>query len=136
MAAVLDILEYQNIDRVWIERTERTVREGRRKVEKTVFELHVVRTTENGTAYEDTVEHLSESEREVVGLVFALAGYLVHDLPETVPFMLLDSLEAIDSTRIAALVEYFADESEYLVIALLTEDAEALSDEYTYVASI
>jgi uncharacterized protein YhaN len=136
MAAVLDILEYQNIDRVWIERTERTVREGRRKVEKTVFELHVVRTTENGTAYEDTVEHLSESEREVVGLVFALAGYLVHDLHETVPFMLLDSLEAIDSTRIAALVEYFADESEYLVIALLTEDAEALSDEYTYVASI
>ena len=73
MAAVLDILEYQNIDRVWIERTERTVREGRQKVEKTVFELHVVRTTENGTAYEDTVEHLSESEREVVGLVFALA---------------------------------------------------------------
>jgi DNA repair exonuclease SbcCD ATPase subunit len=136
MAAVLDILEYQNIDRVWIERTERTVREGRRKVEKTVFKLHVVRTTENGTAYEDTVEHLSESEREVVGLVFALAGYLVHDLHETVPFMLLDSLEAIDSTRIAALVEYFADESEYLVIALLTEDAEALSDEYTYVASI
>jgi chromosome segregation ATPase len=136
MAAVLDILEYQNIDRVWIERTERTVREGRQTVEKTVFDLHVVRTTENGTAYEDTVEHLSESEREVVGLVFALAGYLVHDLHETVPFMLLDSLEAIDSTRIAALVEYFADKSEYLAIALLTEDAEALSDEYTYVVSI
>jgi DNA repair exonuclease SbcCD ATPase subunit len=136
MAAVLDILEYRNIDRVWIERTERTVREGRRKVERTTFELHVVRTTENGAAYEDTVDHLSESEREVVGLVFALAGYLVHDLYETVPFMLLDSLEAIDADRIAALVEYFADKSEYLVIALLTEDAAALSDEYRYVTAI
>jgi len=29
---------------------------------------------------------LSESEREVTGLVFALAGYLVHDVHETVPF--------------------------------------------------
>jgi chromosome segregation ATPase len=136
IAAVLDILEYQNIDRVWIERTERQVREGRQKVEKTMFELHVVRTTENGAAYEDTVDHLSESEREVVGLVFALAGYLVHDLHETVPFMLLDSLEAIDADRIAALVEYFADTSEYLVIALLSEDAAALPDEYTYVTAI
>jgi DNA repair exonuclease SbcCD ATPase subunit len=136
VASVLDVLEYQNVDRVWIERTERTVREGRQKVERTSFVLHVVRTTENGTAYEDTVEHLSESEREVVGLVFALAGYLVHDLHETVPFMLVDSLEAIDANRIAALVEYFADESEYLVLALLTEDAAALPDEYTYITSI
>ena len=136
MEAVLDVLEYENIDRVWIERTERQVRDGRRTVEKTTFELHVVRTTENGAAYEDTVNHLSESEREVVGLVFALAGYLVHDLHETVPFMLLDSLEAIDADRIAALVEYFADTSEYLVIALLSEDAAALSDEYTYVTTI
>jgi len=136
MTAVLDVLEYQNIDRVWIERTEREVREGRQKVERTTFELHIVRTTENGAAYEDTVDHLSESEREVVGLVFALAGYLVHDLHETVPFMLLDSLEAIDSDRIAALVEYFADTSEYLVIALLSEDAAALPDEYTYVTAI
>ncbi len=52
-------------------------------------------------AYEDTLRHLSESEREVTGFVFALAGYLVHDVHEQVPFMLLDSLEAIDSDRIA-----------------------------------
>ena len=95
-----------------------------------------MRTTDNGTAYEDTIDHLSESEREVTGLIFALAGYLVHDLHETVPFMLLDSLEAIDSNRIAALVEYFSDHADFLVVALLPEDAQALDDEFTRVRSI
>ncbi|MBX0323186.1 chromosome segregation protein SMC [Halomicroarcula sp. F13] len=136
MDAVLDILGYENLDRIWIERIERTVREGRRKVDKSAFELHIVRSTENGAAYEDTIDHLSESEREVVGLIFALAGYLVHDLHETVPFMLLDSLEAIDADRIAALVDYFADAAEFLVIALLEEDAQALDDDYTRVTTI
>ncbi|WP_136687378.1 archaea-specific SMC-related protein [Halorhabdus amylolytica] len=136
MDAILDILEYENLDRIWIERLEETAREGRETVKRTTFEMHVVRTTENGVAYEDTIEHLSESEREVTGLVFALAGYLVHDLYEEVPFMLLDSLEAIDSNRIARLVEYFAEFAPFLVVALLPEDAQALDDEYMRVTSI
>ncbi|ELY83961.1 archaea-specific SMC-related protein [Natrinema gari] len=136
MESILSILEYRNIDRIWIERREQTVREGRRKVTRTAFELHIVRTTEDGRTYEDTVDHLSESEREVTGLVFALAGYLVHDVHEIVPFMLLDSLEAIDSNRIADLVEYFEEYVDCLVVALLREDAEALSESYTYVEEI
>ncbi|MGB9951040.1 archaea-specific SMC-related protein (plasmid) [Haloarcula marismortui] len=136
MDAMLGILDYKNLDRIWIERVEQTVREGRRKVEKTVFDLHIVRTTENGAAYEDTIDHLSESEREVTGLIFALAGYLVHDLYETVPFMLVDSLEAIDSDRIAQLVDYFEDYATYLVVALLPEDAQALDDDVTRVTAI
>jgi DNA repair exonuclease SbcCD ATPase subunit len=136
METVLDLLDYENIERIWIERTEQTVREGRRKVDKSVFELHVVRTTQSGTAYEDTIDHLSESEREVTGLVFALAGYLVHDLHETVPVMLLDSLEAVDSDRIATLVDYFAEYPDYLVVALLPDDATALDDDYERVTEI
>ncbi|OAQ54079.1 kinetochore-Ndc80 subunit SPC25 [Natrinema mahii] len=136
MDSILSILEYRNIDRIWIERRERTVREGRRKVSRTAFDLHIVRTTEDGRTYEDTVDHLSESEREVTGLVFALAGYLVHDVYEVVPFMLLDSLEAIDSSRIADLVAYFEEYVDCLVVALLREDAEALSASYTYVEEI
>jgi DNA repair exonuclease SbcCD ATPase subunit len=136
MAAILDILAYENIDRIWIERVDREVREGRQKIEQTQFELHVVRTTASGATYEDTVDHLSESEREVTGLIFALAGYLVHELYEEVPFMLLDSLEAIDAERIAGLVDYFADFVPYLIVALLTEDAEALDDEYDRVTEI
>jgi len=123
MDTVLELLGYANIDRIWIERVERQVREGRRTVQKTSFDLHVVRSSASGSAYKDTIDNLSESEREVTGLVFALAGYLTHDVAEECPFMLLDSLEAIDSDRIAALVEYFADEVPHLVAALLPEDA-------------
>ncbi len=125
MAEVLDLLDYGNITRVWI---ERKVRDGRGGDETTEFELHVVRETEDGSVYEDSVENLSESEREVIGLVVALAGYLTHDVYESVPVVLLDSLEAIDSERIAALVEYFAEYAEFVVVALLPEDERALSD--------
>jgi seryl-tRNA synthetase len=136
MQTVLGLLEYANIDQIWLERRETEVREGRRKVSKSVFDLHVVRTAESGTTYEDTIEHLSESEREVTGLVFALAGYLAHDLHEHLPFMLLDSLETIDSDRIAALVEYFSEYATYLVVALLPEDAAALNEDYQRVTDI
>jgi chromosome segregation ATPase len=136
MDAVLDTLGYENLERIWIERVEREVREGRKKVEQTQFELHVVRSTDTGAAYEDTVDHLSESEREVTGLVFALAGYLVHEVYERVPFMILDSLEAIDSQRIASLINYMADYPEFLVVALLPEDAQALDDDHTLITEI
>ena len=130
METILDHLGYGNIERVWLERVERRVREGRKKVTKTQFELHIVRESDSGTVYEDTIDHLSESEREVVGLVFALAGYLVHEVYEDVPFMLLDSLEAIDSERIAALVDHFEQYPTFLVAALLPEDAQALDAAY------
>jgi DNA repair exonuclease SbcCD ATPase subunit len=136
METVLELLDYANIARIWLERREREVREGRRKVTKSVFDLHVIRSTDSGATYEDTVAHLSESEREVTGLVFALAGYLVHDLHESMPFMLLDSLETIDSERIAALVEYFSEYTDYMMVALLPEDAAALDDDYRRVTEI
>lgn len=136
MDTVLETLEYDNISRIWLERTEQEVREGRRKVTKSVFNLHIIRQTESGTTYEDSITNLSESEREVTGLIFALAGYLAHEVYETVPFMLVDSLEAIDSDRISRLVDYFAGYSDFLVVALLTEDAQALSDSYNRITEI
>lgn len=136
MDALLERLGYENLERIWIERTEEEVRDGRRRVTKDRFELHVVRSSATGTVYEDVVDHLSESEREITGLVFALAGYLVHDVYEKVPFMLLDSIEAIDSDRIARLVDYLADYSDYLLVALLDEDAQALDDSHRRIESI
>jgi DNA repair exonuclease SbcCD ATPase subunit len=122
MDAVRSLLEYENVERIWLERK----RTGSNRGGGGTFDLHVVRDTESGTAYEDTIRTLSESEREVAGLVFALAGYLAYEVYEEVPFVLLDSLEAIDSNRIAALVEYFAEHAPYLVVALLEEDAAAI----------
>jgi len=136
MDTMLEVLEYDNLARVWLERTEREVREGRRKVTKRVFELHIVRQTDSGATFEDRVENLSESEREVTGLIFALAGYLAHEVYETVPFMLLDSLEAIDSERIATLVEYLEEYAPYLVVALLPEDAAALKKSYRQIEEV
>ncbi|WP_049926290.1 archaea-specific SMC-related protein [Halopiger goleimassiliensis] len=136
MDAVLEVLEYENIERIWIERVGTTAREGRRKVERTAFDLHIVRSTEDGSTYEDTIDHLSESEREVTGLIFALAGYLVHEVYDEVPFMLLDSLEALDSNRIAALVEYFESYTDFLVVALLPEDAAAIDEEHDRITEI
>jgi len=85
--------------------------------------------------YEDSVENLSESEREVIGLLVSLAGYLVHDAHDEVPFMLLDSLEAIDASRIADLIEYFAEYAPYLVVALLPEDAADIDFEHKKVSA-
>ena len=136
MDTVLSIMEFENLDRIWIERTQKTVREGRKNVSQTEFDLHVVRSTGTDITYEDQIDNLSESERETTGLIFALAGYLVHEVYEEVPFMLLDSLEPIDSDRIATLVEYLSDYAEYLVVALLSEDASAVSQEKARISEI
>jgi DNA repair exonuclease SbcCD ATPase subunit len=135
MATVLDVLDYDNIERIWIER--RAVEGGGRRQSRTpIFDLHVVREGQTGAVYEDTVDHLSESEREVAGLVFALAGYLVHDLSEEVPFVVLDSMEAIDADRIAATVDYFGAHAPNVVIALLPEDASALDRDYQRITDL
>lgn len=120
MDDLLEMLDYENVSRVWLERivgdTDETA----------AFELHVVREGPQGTAYEDTVETLSESEREIIGIVSALAGYLVHDVAETVPFILFDSVEAIDADRLATIFEYIEEYAVFIVAALLPEDAAAI----------
>lgn len=124
MADLLSELGYENLERVWI---ERKVPESSTTGEGT-FELHIVR--ESDGVYEDRVENLSESEREVIGLIVALAGYLVHDVTEQVPFLVLDSVEAVDANRLVSLVEYFAEYTLFLTVALLPEDAAAFPDSY------
>jgi chromosome segregation ATPase len=136
METVLELLEYENLARIWLERRETEVRDDRQTVTKSIFELHVVRQTEFGTTYEDTVDNLSESEREVTGLIFALSGYLIHDVYEAVPFMLLDSVEALDTARVATLVDYLDDFSEYLVVALLPEYDVVLGEDYPRIKEI
>jgi DNA repair exonuclease SbcCD ATPase subunit len=132
MDEVLDILNYRNISRVWIERKE--AESGSHGSDST-FDLHLVRKSDTGSVYEDTVANLSESEREVIGLIVALAGYLVHEVYQHVPFMLLDSLEAIDSDRIADLIDYFSEYAPYLMVALLPEDASGITDKYTQITA-
>lgn len=121
MADLLDVLGYENLARVWLER---------RTDEESAFVLHVVRERDDGVVYEDTVETLSESEREVISLVVTLAGYVVHDVAERVPFLLLDSVEMIDGDRMADLLAYVLERTdvEFLLVALLEKDARAVEE--------
>lgn len=125
---VLDLLAYENLERVWVER----VAEGGSPSE-TSFELHVVRTTADGAAYEDVVEHLSKSEREVVGLVVALAGYIVHDVADEVPVVVIDAIEMLDADRIQSLLDFFARHATYVLAATLPEEAAELAESYEQV---
>ena len=128
MAALVARLGYDNIDRIWMEQTETQVKRGRQKVTETQFELHVIRENDAEEVYEDTLDHLSESEREIVGLVVALAGYIVHDIHEQMPFMLLDSVEMIDGERLVELVSYLQEYVPYLVVVLLPDHARAFEN--------
>jgi len=129
MEELLTILGYRNIARVWIEiikpeGTQPGMASG------SEFNMHIVRQNDEGVVYEDEIATLSESERELIGLVFALAGYLVHDVSDHVPFMLVDSVEAIDASRLADLIEYIESYVPYLVVALLPEDAAAIEPQH------
>lgn len=126
MQRALERLAYRSIERVWIERLST----GDRVSGDTEFDLRVARTTDDGTVYEDTVDSLSKSEREVIGLVVSLAGYIVHDVAETVPFVVVDAVEMFDADRIRGLVEQFGDHADYVVTAILPEERRELDGTY------
>jgi hypothetical protein len=87
-----------------------------------VFDLHVIREGDDGV-YEGRIEHLSESERATVGVMLAVTGYVVHDVAEICPVMLLDSVEMMDSSRIASLLDFLTDTAPitWIIAALLPD---------------
>jgi DNA repair exonuclease SbcCD ATPase subunit len=107
MDDLLEALAFERIERIWLDGN---------------FDVVVAREVD-GTVRRDVVEHLSESERETVGLVLALAGYLVHDVDEEAPVLLLDSLDAFDAKRTAALLEFFGERTDFELAAVLPETA-------------
>ncbi|MBX0324434.1 AAA family ATPase [Halomicroarcula sp. F13] len=131
MQHVLDTLEYDSIERIWLERRS----SGDRITSETEFEIHVVRATEDGTAYDDTVDSLSKSEREVIGLIVALAGYLVHDVAEEVPFIVVDAVEMFDAERIHGLMQHFGESADYVVTAVLPEERAQLDGRYDTIST-
>jgi uncharacterized protein (DUF3084 family) len=122
MEAVIDGLGFANIERVWIE--HKKTDDGGDTLSKTAdFEVHIVRQRESGAAYECKLKHLSESERNVIGLMFALTGYLVHDVADVCPVVILDSIEMIDAERAAGFLTLLKDviDAKWIFTALLPE---------------
>lgn len=130
MTTILDLLEYENIERVWIERKVRPNSSKRATDEQTVFVLNIVREGSDGV-YADELQHLSESERSVIGLVVALTGYIVHDVVDECPVMVLDSVEMIDSQRISRLIEFLSQQTDHFIAALLPEDSTEVAESVT-----
>mgnify|MGYP007038794930 CR=1 FL=1 len=67
-------------------------------------------------------------------LVIALAGYLVYDVAETVPAVVVDAIEMLDAERIQGLLDVFSDHARYVVGAALPEEAERLRERFETVA--
>lgn len=131
MQEMLDRLDYEQIERVWIER----ITTGSDSPSRTEFELHIVRSSDDGAVYEDVITNLSKSEREVISLVVALAGYLAHDVADELPIVVVDAVEMLDAARIEGLLEYFSQYADYVVMAVLPEEAKELGDTYTTIST-
>jgi len=71
---------------------------------------------------EAQLDALSEGERELLGIVAALAGYEAFEVSQRVPVMLLDGLGGLASDNLQILVEYLAARTEYLVLTTYPEN--------------
>lgn len=80
------------------------------------FELVVARD-----GRESSLDALSEGERELLGLVVALSGYLTFDVAEDVPLMLLDGLGGLADENLQSLVSFLKDHPRYLVVTTYPE---------------
>lgn len=107
MDDLVSTLGFERIERVWLDGS---------------FDLVIAREFD-GNVRRDVPEHLSESEREMVGLVACLAGYLTYDVGSVVPVLVLDSLGAFDAERTERLVEYFGARTDFVLAALHPEKA-------------
>ncbi|MGB9955209.1 archaea-specific SMC-related protein [Haloferax prahovense] len=131
MAEVLNSLEYDPLARIWIERrSDGDALDDADAAPTGRFVPHIERRTDDGTVYEDVIDHLPASERELIGLVFAVAGYLVHEVSDDVPFFVLDSVEAIDAELVHRLLAYVGRYTDYVVVGLSGESAQSLPDSY------
>jgi DNA repair exonuclease SbcCD ATPase subunit len=83
------------------------------------FELIIARD-----GRETDITNLSEGERELVGIVVAVAGYRAFDVAERVPVILLDGISQLSADNLRRLTEYLADASEILVTTAYPEAGE------------
>ncbi|PSQ17525.1 hypothetical protein BRD00_07430 [Halobacteriales archaeon QS_8_69_26] len=107
MDDLVAMLSFDRIERVWLDGS---------------FDLVIAREFD-GNVQRDVPEHLSESEREMVGLVACLAGYLTYDVGSVAPVLVIDSLGAFDAERTERLVEYFGEKTDLVLAAVHPEKA-------------
>jgi hypothetical protein len=125
METLVSELNYDQIERVWIEKQLAEDNKGRKNISTTVFNLNIGREID-GTVTADTIDNLSESESVIVSLMFAIAGYIAHDIREESPFILIDSIEMVDASRLESLLEFIEEYTDYLIVTALPEDTSVI----------
>ena len=70
---------------------------------------------------EANLDALSEGERELLGIIAALAGHEAFDVDDRVPVMLLDGHTGLDNANIHQLVDYLAERVDVLVLSAFPE---------------
>jgi chromosome segregation ATPase len=70
---------------------------------------------------ETTINTLSEAERELVGIVVAIAGYRTFEVSDRVPIILLDGVSQLAADNLRLLCEYLSDDTEMLVTTAYPE---------------
>jgi DNA repair exonuclease SbcCD ATPase subunit len=85
------------------------------------FEINVAREAPDGGGRTADLNNLSEGERELVGIVTALAGYRTFNVDERVPCILLDGIGQLAAEHIRNMIDYLEDASEILVTTAYPE---------------
>lgn len=73
---------------------------------------------------ETDIDSLSEGERELVGIVVAVAGHRTFGVDDRVPVILLDGISQLSADNLRLLTEYLADASDVLVTTAYPEAGE------------
>lgn len=74
-----------------------------------------------------SIKTLSKSELEVVGLVVMISGYIVNDLKTIFPYIVLDELTFLDSTRLQKLMKYMERFADYIILTKLPPEKEPIN---------
>lgn len=114
MDDLVEVLAFDRVERMWLDGE---------------FDLVVAREVD-GNVREDSPANLAESERETIGLVLGLAGYLAYNVDEVAPVLVLDSLGAFDAERTRRLVDYFGNHADLLLAAVHPEQTADLLEDY------
>lgn len=70
---------------------------------------------------EASLDALSEGERELLGIIAALAGHEAFDVADRLPVMLLDGHNGLDNTNIHHLVDYLSERVDVLILSAFPE---------------
>lgn len=101
------------------------------------YDLMVSRKTDKDSIYRDmdSIKTLSKSELEVIGLAVMISGYIVNNLKEYFPYILLDELTFLDNKRLKALMDYMEKIAVSIILTKLPPETEKIGQRRIDIAS-